>query len=84
GENNNRYYGGFGLKPMRWFYADKEYHDDKVSFFITNADKSMDFSYIIRAEIPGDFNVSPAQCYLMYYPEVAGSSTSEEIKVRDR
>ncbi len=84
GENNNRYYGGFGLKPIRWFYADKEYHDDKVSFFITNADKSMDFSYIIRAEIPGEFNVSPAQCYLMYYPEVAGSSASEKIKVRDR
>ncbi len=84
GENNNHFYGGFGFRPMNWFYADKEYHDDKVSFFVTNSTKSMNFSYIIRAEIPGDFKVSPARCYLMYYPEVIGRSASTEIKVRDR
>ncbi|MHB1688451.1 MAG: alpha-2-macroglobulin family protein [Ignavibacteriaceae bacterium] len=84
GENNNRYYGRFGLRPWHWFYADKEYHDDKVSFFVTNATKSMDFSYIIRAEIPGDYNVSPAQCYLMYYPEIIGRSAPIKIKVNDK
>ncbi|MHB9012502.1 MAG: alpha-2-macroglobulin family protein, partial [Ignavibacteriaceae bacterium] len=84
GENNNHFYGGFGFRPMNWFYADKEYHDDKVSFFVNNSTKSMNFSYIIRAEIPGNYSVSPARCYLMYYPEVIGRSASTEIKVRDR
>ncbi len=80
GENSqsNNY---IGMRPWIWFYADKEYHDDRVSFFVTNVNEEMDFSYIIRAELPGDFNVSPAQGYLMYYPEVSGSSSPYIIKV---
>ena len=83
GENNYRYHGGFGFMPMLWNYTDREYHDDKVSFFVTNSAKSMDFSYIIRAEIPGSFNAAPARCYLMYYPYVIGRSSSIKIKVND-
>ena len=73
-----------GLMPIiNRQYADKEYHDDRVSFFVTNAQSSMEFSYIIQAQIPGRLNVNPAQSYLMYYPELKGKSSQELINVKD-
>ncbi len=71
------------IGTWRWFYADKEYHDNKVSFFVTNVSNSMDFSYIIQAQIPGSYTVMPAQGYLMYYPEVSANTGHVEIRVED-
>ncbi len=85
-EGENHQYGyrrGFEFLPVLWTYADKEYYDNKVSFFVTYPSDSMDFSYIIRAEIPGDFYAAPARCYLMYYPYVIGRSSTEKIDVKE-
>ena len=85
GENNYRIYPDFRrFRPWRWFYADKEYRDQKVSFFVTNVNKQMEFSYLIKAQIPGTVTISPAQAYLMYYPEVKGNSDWVEIKTKDK
>lgn len=85
GENNYRIYNDFRrFRPWRWFYADKEYRDQKVSFFVTNVNRQMEFSYLIKAQIPGTVTISPAQAYLMYYPEVKGNSEWVEIKTKDR
>ena len=83
GENDYQPANYLGLRPWRWFYADKEYHDDKVSFFVTNVQSNMDFSYIIQAQIPGEYNITPALCFLMYYPEVRGNSEGQKIFVRE-
>ncbi len=80
-ESRNKYLGAYSIRDWNRFYADKEYYDDKVSFFITNSSRSMDFSFIIRAEIPGNFNIPPAKCYLMYYPEINGRSKPAKIQV---
>ena len=82
-EHPRRYYN-LGMIPWRWFYADKEYRDSKVSFFVTNTKQSMDFSYLIRAEIPGDYNAMPAHGYLMYYPSVGSNSKIVNIKVDEK
>ena len=85
GENNYRIYPDIRrFRPWRWFYADKEYRDQKVSFFVTNVNKQMEFSYLMKAQIPGTVTISPAQAYLMYYPEVKGNSEWVEIKTRDK
>ena len=85
GENNYRIYPDFRrFRPWRWFYADKEYRDQKVSFFVTNVNREMEFSYLMKAQIPGKVTVSPAQAYLMYYPEVKGNSSWIEIKTKDK
>jgi alpha-2-macroglobulin len=85
GENNYRIYPDFRrFRPWRWFYADKEYRDQKVSFFVTNVNREMEFSYLIKAQIPGTVTVSPAQAYLMYYPEVKGNSEWLELKTNDK
>ncbi len=83
GENDYHPNNYLGIRPWHWFYADKEFRDDKVSFFVTNVQSQMDFSYILQAQIPGEYNITPAKCYLMYYPEVSGNSTAEKIEVKE-
>ena len=83
GENNYPYYNYWDYRPWRWFYADKEYRDEKVAFFVTNVNDSMEFSYIIKAQMPGEYTVPAAQAYLMYYPEVGGNSQVLNIRVND-
>ncbi len=81
GEGNNM--GGVRkyVMPLR-FYAEREYRDNRVAFFVTNVNGKMEFSYLIRAEMPGNYMVMPAQGSLMYYPEINGSSGMMKIKVK--
>jgi uncharacterized protein YfaS (alpha-2-macroglobulin family) len=85
GENSYGYYNPWDYsRPWIWFYADKEYRDEKVSFFVTNTNDRMEFSYILKAQIPGKYSIMPANGYLMYYPEVTGNSEMIVIQVEDR
>ncbi|MDY0081812.1 MAG: alpha-2-macroglobulin family protein [Ignavibacteriaceae bacterium] len=85
GENNyNTYYDYFyDYMPWRWHFAEREYRDEKVAFFVTQSQKKMEFSYIIKAQIPGEYKIMPAQGYLMYYPELNGFSDVIDISVED-
>jgi alpha-2-macroglobulin len=86
GENEYRpYYDnyGWGRRPWIWNYADKEYRDEKVAFFVTYVSEKMEFTYIMKAQIPGNYSVMPAQGYLMYYPELAGNTKDMKITVKD-
>jgi alpha-2-macroglobulin len=85
GENNySGYYDYYyDYMPWRWHYADREYRDEKVAFFVTNCQKKMEFSYIIKAQIPGEYKIMPAQGYLMYYPELNGFSDVVNVIVKD-
>ncbi len=85
GENNySTYYDYYyDYMPWRWHYADREYRDEKVAFFVTSCQKKMEFSYIIKAQIPGEYKIMPAQGYLMYYPELNGFSDVVNVRVED-
>lgn len=74
-------YSGWDYYYWRWWYADKDIRDNRVTFFATYLyGDAYEFSYILHAQIPGEYNVIPATGMLMYYPEVRGSS--EELKLR--
>ena len=73
----------FDYMPWRWHYADREYRDEKVAFFVTSCQNKMEFSYIIKAQIPGEYKIMPVQGYLMYYPELNGFSDVVEMNVLD-
>jgi alpha-2-macroglobulin len=65
-----------------WFYTAKEFHDQKVAFFARNIYKGdYSYSYVIRAQIPGEYHIMPAQAYLMYYPEIRGNSEEKIVRV---
>ncbi len=64
-----------GYWSWNWWYASREVRDEKVAFFAREVQpKAMEFSYIMRAQIPGKYSVLPAVGALMYYPEVRGNS----------
>lgn len=64
-------------------FSNREYRDEKVVFFSTYFNKQNTFKYIIKAQIPGLYNVNPAQTYLMYYTDFNGNSDKKQIIVKD-
>jgi uncharacterized protein YfaS (alpha-2-macroglobulin family) len=72
------YYGWY------WWYADRDVRDEKVSFFARYAWKqSYEFTYVMRAQIPGSYTVMPSVGSLMYYPEVRGNSASLAMNITE-
>ncbi|QQS36375.1 MAG: hypothetical protein IPM56_19410 [Ignavibacteriales bacterium] len=82
-EDDYKYYNYYYHRPWRWTYADREVRDEKVAFFVTRTKSQMEFSYIIKAQIPGYYSIPSAQGYLMYYPEMNGVSEPSEIVILD-
>ncbi|MBS1518718.1 MAG: hypothetical protein JSS91_11580 [Bacteroidetes bacterium] len=81
GEND---FQGYNYFYWRWWYADKEIRDNRVVFFASYMGKGeYEFSYILRAQIPGDYSVNPSRGMLMYYPEYNGNSDIARISIRD-
>ena len=76
-------YGGWRGKYWGWWYADRDIRDEKVSFFARSltGKNEYEFSYLLRAQIPGSFNVMPSNAMLMYYPEVRGNSNMTKIEI---
>jgi hypothetical protein len=69
---------------FRWMYqAHTEYRDNRYAIVLTKLSKGIyEYSYIIKAQIPGTFEVNPAVVQLMYYPEKRGFSTFEKISIK--
>jgi uncharacterized protein YfaS (alpha-2-macroglobulin family) len=68
---NRGYYGWY------WWYADRDVRDEKVAFFArTVYQEEYEFSYVMRAQIPGSYSVMPPVGSLMYYPEVRGNGAA--------
>jgi len=77
-------YSGWDYYWWRWWYADKDIRDNRVTFFATYLyGDTFEFTYIMRAQIPGKYNVIPATGMLMYYPDVRGSSSELKIEITD-
>jgi hypothetical protein len=66
-----------------WWYAQKEFRDEKTAFFATRFHKgSQVLTYRMRAETPGTYRVLPATASLMYIPDVGGRSDEAIITVK--
>jgi hypothetical protein len=64
------------------WYAAKEIRDEKVAFFATRLPAGRHvFTYLFRAQIPGDYHVMPTIANLMYYPEYQGNGTEVRVKI---
>lgn len=72
----------YRYRYWNWWYADRDVRDEKVAFFAPTIEaQTYEFSYIMRAQIPGDYSVMPSVGMLMYYPEVRGNSASLAMKI---
>jgi uncharacterized protein YfaS (alpha-2-macroglobulin family) len=67
-----------------WWYADRDVRDEKVAFFARDMQpQTYEFSYIMRAQIPGSYAVMPSVGALMYYPEVRGNSDALAVRITE-
>jgi len=65
------------------YYTHSERRDEKMAFFFSklNKGKVYEIAYMIRAELPGRFNVKPACIECMYAPEFRGLSLPTRLLV---
>jgi hypothetical protein len=58
-----------------WWFSHSEMRDEKVSLFAQYLPRgTYEYTYLMRAGLPGRFLVMPATAYQMYFPEVFGRS----------
>lgn len=77
-------YEGYKYYYWRWWYADKDVRDNRITFFATYLyGGEHEFSYLIRAQIPGTYYVNPSRAMLMYYPEVYGNTSDLKIVIKE-
>ena len=63
-------------------WVGREAHDDALSMFASRLEPGVHrMVYEIRAEASGVYHVRPAEAYLMYTPEVRGTSAEASFTV---
>lgn len=72
----NGWYGWY------WWYSDRDVRDEKVAFFARYMPaREQEFTYVMRAQIPGKYSVMPSVAALMYYPEVRGNGAPIALSI---
>jgi uncharacterized protein YfaS (alpha-2-macroglobulin family) len=58
-----------------WWFSHTEMRDEKAVLFATYLPRgTYEYTYYIRASLPGEYRVIPTYAYEMYFPEVFGRS----------
>lgn len=66
-----------------WWFSNSEMRDEKVTLFSTYLPRgTYEYTYVMRASVPGTYHVMPTTAYEMYYPEVFGRSDGGEFVVQ--
>ncbi len=72
-EEQNRWYRWYGWGW--WWFSHTEMRDEKVVLFADYLPRgTYEYTYLMRASVPGEFLVIPSLAYQMYFPEVFGRS----------
>ncbi len=68
-----------------WYYPynGRDIRDERIDFYFTRLADTLTFTYIMRAETPGQFTALPSQAWLMYDPSVRGHSSAEVLQVQN-
>lgn len=67
-----------------WWFSHSELHDEKATLFATYLPKgTYEYTYLIRASLPGEYRVIPTNAYEMYFPEVFGRSDGALFKIAE-
>ncbi len=80
------YYGEAEYYPYYWWwwnwYSRSELRDDKVVLFADYLSKgTYEYSYTMRATLPGDYHVIPTVASEFYFPEVFGRSDGRLLSI---
>lgn len=65
-----------------WVFSHTEIRDEKVALFAGRVSAgTYEYTYLLRASVPGEFLVMPAVAYEMYFPETFGRSEGAKFTV---
>ncbi|HXV41947.1 MAG TPA: hypothetical protein VEC96_02695, partial [Anaerolineae bacterium] len=79
-DQRNPWGGGYGW----WYFSHSELRDEKAALFATYLPKgTYEYTYSIRASIPGEFRVIPTHAEQMYFPEVFGRGDGGLFRVTE-
>jgi uncharacterized protein YfaS (alpha-2-macroglobulin family) len=79
-EQENRWLRGYGWGW--WWFSHSEMRDEKVALFASYLPRgTYEYTYLIRASLPGEFKVMPSVAYQMYFTEVFGRSDGAKFTV---
>ena len=68
-DRRNPWSGDYG----RWYFSHTELRDEKAVLFATYLPKgTYEYTYNVRASLPGEYRVIPTHAEQMYFPEVFG------------
>jgi len=73
-----------GVRYSWWWYpTHADLRDEKVVLFATHLRKgTYEYTYLIRAGLPGDFKVIPAIAYEMYFPHIFGRTEGMVFNIK--
>jgi hypothetical protein len=81
-EQENYWFRRFGWGW--WWFSHSEMRDEKVVLFATYLPRgTYEYTYVMRASVPGTYNVIPTTAYQMYFPEVFGRSDGGTFTVSE-
>ena len=67
-----------------WWFRHSELRDEKVALFADYLPRgTYEYTYLIRASVPGEFLTLQTMAYEMYFPEVWGRSDGGTFSVAD-
>ena len=71
-------------RPPWWqyYFARREFHDDRATFFQTYFTGKHEYVYLLKIVNPGKFQVSPAMVQPMYQPTVMATSDAATVEVK--
>jgi uncharacterized protein YfaS (alpha-2-macroglobulin family) len=68
-DRQNPWGGGYGW----WWFSHSKLRDEKAMLFATYLPQgTYEYTYLIRASLPGKYKVIPTNAYQMYFPETFG------------
>jgi alpha-2-macroglobulin len=79
-EQENQWYRRYGWGW--WWFSNSEMRDEKVALFAQYLPRgTYEYTYLMRAGVPGEFLTMPSTAYEMYFPEVFGRSDGGKFTV---
>lgn len=79
-DRRNPWGGGYGW----WWFSHSELRDEKAALFATYLPAgTYEYTYSIRASVPGEFRVIPTHAEEMYFPEVFGRGDGALFRVTE-
>lgn len=74
---------GHGYYGWNQWYDGRQVRDQRIDYYFARISEPVTFTYILRAENPGSFTALPSNAWLMYAPDLHGTSARDVLEVSE-